>query len=168
MCKANIKLKFPGRSMICNRQSGEHLDSNGLRRGIDGLYAAGDFTGGQVYFKDLAIKVDFLPGTVLLFDGTSQRHAIESWDGAQRFSFALFVHRGVAKQLELDISLKDITADAALKHLHSVPRPKVAKRSRPVLTVDQFDDGSMDSRPSKKKKPGRGKGRFSKTKSAPS
>lgn len=167
MCKTNIKLKFPGRSMICNRQSGEHLDSNGLRRGADCLYTAGNFTGGEVYFKDLAIKVPLKPGTLLLFDGTSQRHSIEKWDGPQRFSFALFVHKGVAKQLKINTTLTDVTTQVARGYLNSRSRPKAPKRKRP----DKLDgDGSQGAtkRRRSKKKPGRGRGNFSKSNPGPS
>lgn len=161
MCKTNIKTKFPGRTVICNRQSGEHTDSNGVRRGTDVLYAAGDFDGGEVYFKDLSIRIPLKPGTLLLFDGTSQRHSIDKWSGPQRFSFALFVHTGVAKQLSIDTTLCDVTVQSTLARLNSLPSAK--KRAR---SVERHSEKDVD-RPAKKK-PSQGKGKFSKSKPAPS
>lgn len=162
MCKTNIKSKFPGRTVICNRQSGEHTDSNGIRRGTDVLYAGGDFYGGDVYFKDLALRIPLEPGTLLLFDGTSQRHSIEKWGGPQRFSFALFIHHGVAKQLGVNMALPDVTVQTALSHINALPRPK--KRARPTKSDESSKEG--DGRASKKKKSSNGKGKFSKSKPA--
>jgi hypothetical protein len=96
---------FLGKSIIVNRQSGEHFDKWGIRKGFDVLLAAGDFTGGEITFKDLNLRTAFLPGTAVFFDGTAYRHSIGNWQGKQRISNALFVHGSIFKQLEIDATL---------------------------------------------------------------
>lgn len=113
-----------------NRTSGEHLDSNGLRRGFDGLLAAGKFHGGDLLLKDLNLQVRFEPGTLILFDGTSQRHSILDWSGEQRISNAFFVHRSVFEELDLNNSLPDLTIEAIERNINPPAAPQRKRKRR--------------------------------------
>ncbi|KAF8599815.1 hypothetical protein BDV93DRAFT_406781, partial [Ceratobasidium sp. AG-I] len=86
---------FFGHAVLMNKQSGEHIDVSGLRRGWDVIVAGGEFTGGAIYFRDMNILVRFEPGTMIAFDGTAQRHQIEKFSGCQRNSHVFFVHQSV-------------------------------------------------------------------------
>lgn len=120
---------FLGHSVIMNRTSGEHLDSHGLRRGFDGLLAAGTFAEGDLYFKDMNVRLKFEPGTLVLFDGTAQRHSVLGWTGDQRISNAFFVHRSVFEELGLDTSLPDITIHDIAANI-APTKPPTGKRKR--------------------------------------
>ncbi|KAG9119310.1 hypothetical protein FRC07_005715 [Ceratobasidium sp. 392] len=104
---------YPGRAVIVNRQTGEHLDKNGLRRGWDVIIAGGEFTGGEFYLRDMNLRCPFRPGDLVAFDGTAQRHKIEKFEGRIRLSHVYFVHesvlteQGIATDLE-DLYLSDI------------------------------------------------------------
>lgn len=117
---------FLGHSVTMNRQSGEHLDEHGLRRGLDVLLAAGDFQDGALYLKDMNVRVRLAPGDLVAFDGTSQRHAVEPWSGAQRISNAFFVHRSVFEEVGLDTALQDIT----LEEIECRVEPRVCAPSK--------------------------------------
>ncbi|KAG9118823.1 hypothetical protein FRC07_006474, partial [Ceratobasidium sp. 392] len=107
---------FPGRAVLVNRQSGEHLDQNGVRRGFDVIIAAGEFTGGDFYFKDMHVRCPFLPGDLVMFDGTAQRHKIEPFEGRIRLSHVYFAHRSVMTEFGVDPTLEDVyTFDIALR-----------------------------------------------------
>lgn len=112
-----------------NRTSGEHLDSRGLRRGFDGLLAAGKFHDGDLLLKDLNVQIRFEPGTLVLFDGTSQRHSILEWGEEQRISNAFFVHRSVFEELELNISLPDLNIEEIELNIKP-PAAPLRKRKR--------------------------------------
>lgn len=131
---------FLGHSVILNRTSGEHLDSHGLQRGFDGLLAAATFQKGDLYFKDMNLQLQFEPGTLVLFDGTSQRHSVLNWTGEQRISNAFFVHRSIFEELNLNTLLPDITT-------HEL-----------AATIE-----SCKSSGRKRKRKGQGQGRFSKS-----
>ncbi|KAG8682044.1 hypothetical protein FRC08_015221, partial [Ceratobasidium sp. 394] len=77
---------FPGRAVIVNRQTGEHLDQNGVRRGWDVIVATGDFEGGDFYLGDVKVRCPFQPGDLVAFDGTALRHRIEPFSGRLRLS----------------------------------------------------------------------------------
>lgn len=121
---------FLGHSVIMNRQSGEHLDEHGIRRGLDVLLAAGDFRGGDLFFKDMNVRVSMGPGTLVAFDGTSQRHAIEQWSGAQRISNAFFVHRYVFDELGVNTALPDITVGDVQGRIQPSNKTSSKKRKR--------------------------------------
>lgn len=113
-----------------NRTSGEHLDSNSIRQGLDALLAAGSFGGGDILFRDLWLRVRFEPGTLVLFDGTAQRHSIMKWHGDQRISHALFVHCYVFDKLGLDTALPDINLESIKETLWPSTGSTAAKRKR--------------------------------------
>lgn len=115
-----------------NRTSGEHLDSHRLRRGFNGLLAAREFHDGDLLLKDLNVQVRFEPGTLILFDGTSQRHSILEWGREQRISNAFFMHRSVFEELDLNTSLLDlIIADIELNiNPPAAPQRKQKRRGK--------------------------------------
>ncbi|KAG9125669.1 hypothetical protein FRC07_006685 [Ceratobasidium sp. 392] len=122
---------FPGRSVIVNRQSGEHFDKWGIPNGMDVLLAAGSVrSGGDVVFADLELKVELLPGTALFFDGTHYRHLVTKWQGDQRISIAYFAHRSVFQQLEIDIDFELINLDDVKERVDFTPLAKSLRSKR--------------------------------------
>ncbi|KAG8722294.1 hypothetical protein FRC08_004530 [Ceratobasidium sp. 394] len=109
--QSNITTDFPGRSVIVNRQSGEHFDQWGIVNGTDVLLASGDFSGGEIVFDDLHVQTAFLPRAAVFFDGTVYRHRILPWTGNQRLSTAYFAHRFVFEQLKINTSLSLVDVD---------------------------------------------------------
>lgn len=136
---------FLGHSVIMNRTSGEDLDSNGIRRGWDGLLAVGMFTGGNIFFKDMNLQVEFEPGALVFFDGTAQRHSIMEWYSEQRISNVFFVQRFVFNELGVDTTLSDLTRQA----IRDSVWPLIATTTK------------------KPKRQGQGQGHFSNSKPAP-
>ncbi|KAG8705639.1 hypothetical protein FRC09_002837, partial [Ceratobasidium sp. 395] len=128
--------RFFGHAIIANRETGIHTDSKGVRRGMDVLVAAGDFTGGELVLHDLNVVIPFLPGTLIAFDGTAQRHSIRTFSGTCRLSHVYFCHQSVFDELQIDTStLPDLTVDqmkdSLEQHFPSAPPQKVAgKRKR--------------------------------------
>lgn len=132
---------FPGHSLICNRTTGEHIDKSGIRRGFEAILAHGEFSGGELFLKDLNVQISLLPGTLILLDGTSQRHRILPWSGPQRYSNALFVHRSVLAELNIphvlpNVTVEEISARLSRKvdlpstHAPSTPLPALSHRKK--------------------------------------
>ncbi|CUA77145.1 hypothetical protein RSOLAG22IIIB_12564 [Rhizoctonia solani] len=121
--------KFPGLAVLMNKESGEHLDMNGVRRGWDVLLALGDFEGGSLYLRDLNVRVPFLPGTLVAFDGTRQRHLIEEFTGCQRISLVHFVHKSTVLHAGLSPSLPDLNLQDIVSQV-SPPTQVLAKRKK--------------------------------------
>ncbi|KAF8593937.1 hypothetical protein BDV93DRAFT_414862, partial [Ceratobasidium sp. AG-I] len=86
---------FFGLAVLMNKQSAEHLDTAGLPHAWDAILASGEFTGGDMFFKDANVQTAIGPGDLALFDGTVQRHAVLPFEGPQRMSHVFFVHRSV-------------------------------------------------------------------------
>ncbi|KAG9088167.1 hypothetical protein FRC07_012646 [Ceratobasidium sp. 392] len=176
---------FFGHAILCNRQSGEHLDKSGVRRGWDVILAAGEFNGGEMFFKDIRFIVSFRPGTLLAFDGTAQRHVILPFTGQQRISHVFFLHQSVFDELGIDTSLPDLNIQTMRERLGvstpiSTPDSPLGKRKRsesedfgPQATGSSTTPSNSTPSPTKpKKKPVRRGGRRSQrvraTKLAPS
>lgn len=125
------KSDFLGHAVIMNRRSGEHLDKNGVRRAWDILVAAGEFTGGSLFFKDLNVRIELLPGALVAFDGTAQRHEVEDFHGRQRISHVFFIHQSVFDQLGIPTSLPDLNIHAMMDRLlpSADNAPKKRKRA---------------------------------------
>ncbi|KAG8716652.1 hypothetical protein FRC08_009075 [Ceratobasidium sp. 394] len=114
---------FFGRAVAVNQETGEHLDVKGVRRGMDVIVAGGYYTGGELYLIDLDAEIPLLPGTLAAFDGTTQRHRIQKFEGSFRFSHVYFVHHSVFDQLGIDTTLPDLTIDMMQEGLEAA-RPK--------------------------------------------
>ncbi|QRV79305.1 2OG-Fe(II) oxygenase family protein [Ceratobasidium sp. AG-Ba] len=99
---------YHGRALLVNQQSGEHIDTKGVRRAWDVLVAAGEFEGGEIYLVDSDIHIPFMPGDMVAFDGTSQRHEIRPFNGKLRISHVYFVHRSVLDELDVPMKLEDL------------------------------------------------------------
>lgn len=130
------KSDFLGHGVIMNRQSGEHLDKNGVRRAWDILVAAGDFRGGALFLKDLNTRIEFLPGTLIAFDGTAQRHEVEPFGGAQRISHVFFIHQSVFDEAGIctllpDLNIQSLKERLLPSHANASKRKCVDQEQRP-------------------------------------
>jgi hypothetical protein len=124
---------FLGHVILANRQTGQHVDVNGIRRGVDILLAVGNFSGGTLYLKDVNICIPFLPGALVAFDGTAQRHAIEEFQG-ERQSHVLFVHWSVCQQENIDTTLPNLTLQDIMDSLAQEEAESAPQRAAPVHT----------------------------------
>lgn len=123
---------FFGHAVLMNKRSGEHLDASGVRKGWDVIVASGDFTGGDLYLKDMNIRTTLAPGDVVLFDGTAQRHSIMPFEGPQRMSHVFFVHQSVFTELGIDTSeLQDPTV--RLVHTQVAKFPKARAQAQAAV-----------------------------------
>ncbi|KAG9089722.1 hypothetical protein FRC07_012268, partial [Ceratobasidium sp. 392] len=132
--------RFLGRAVIVNRETGEHLDRLGVRRAWDVIVAAGDFSGGEFHFRDMNLFCPFLPGDMVAFDGTAQRHRIQKFTGPLRLSHVYFIHQSVLTELGInarmpDVYLSDLVSSLArFNRLPPIqgplPPPELAKRRR--------------------------------------
>ncbi|QRV94482.1 2OG-Fe(II) oxygenase family protein [Ceratobasidium sp. AG-Ba] len=114
---------FPGRALLVNQESGQHLDQQGVRRAWDVLIAAGDFEGGEVFFADVNLFVPFLPGDMIAFDGTALRHEVRPFSGKRRISHVYFVHRSVLDQLGIPAKFDDVYLADLRARIESFDRP---------------------------------------------
>ncbi|QRV77079.1 2OG-Fe(II) oxygenase family protein [Ceratobasidium sp. AG-Ba] len=141
---------FLGRAVLVNRQSGEHLDRQGVRRAWDVIVAGGKYTGGDFFFKDMNLRCPFLPGDLVAFDGTAQRHQIESFAGNLRLSHVYFVHRSVLEELGIPTNLPDVYLSDIMSRVAFEARPPPTQgpplppgfykgRGKPYAPVDRLD-----------------------------
>ena len=88
---------YPTFAFLCNKTSSAHKDSTSPLGGYDVLLAAGDFTGGNFYLKDLGIEVPYLPGDIIFVRGRVLNHGTRQWFGVGRSSLVYFVQEGVIR-----------------------------------------------------------------------
>lgn len=96
---------FHGRSIIFNRATPRHIDSNDVPEGWAVLLALGDFDGGELYLPNLGIAIPFPPGALIFIRGGILPHEILAFRGGQRISIAHFVHESVFRHVGVKISL---------------------------------------------------------------
>ena len=85
-----------GRSLIFNRQTPLHNDSQDCLTGWQFILAAGHFTnGGSMYIPHLDLRLRLLPGDLIAIRGRLLSHEIEPWFGGQRISMVNFTHESV-------------------------------------------------------------------------
>ncbi|QRV79879.1 2OG-Fe(II) oxygenase family protein [Ceratobasidium sp. AG-Ba] len=125
---------FFGRAIVYNRQTGVHLDAKGVHGGMDVLVAGGDFKGGELWLHDMNAKIPFLPGTLIAFDGTAQRHSIMPFEGTLRYSHVYFLHQSVFDELGLDTHLPTLTTESMAASLKAAqprgPPTRVRRQHR--------------------------------------
>ncbi|KAG9086951.1 hypothetical protein FS749_003263 [Ceratobasidium sp. UAMH 11750] len=114
---------FPGRAVIVNRQTGEHLDQNGVRRGWDVIVAAGDFEGGEFYLGDVKVRCPFQPGDLVAFDGTALRHRIEPFSGRLRLSHVYYVHQSLLTECDIAANFSDVYLSDLVDRIAPYTRP---------------------------------------------
>ncbi|KAG9121728.1 hypothetical protein FRC07_002193, partial [Ceratobasidium sp. 392] len=132
--------QFLGCAMIVNRETGKHLDWLGVRRTWDVIVAAGDFSGGEFHFCDMNQFCLFLPGDMVTFDGTAQRHQIQTFTGQLRLSHIYFIHQSVLTEPRINthmpnVHLSDLVSSLACFNClpaiqGPLPPPGLAKHCR--------------------------------------
>ena len=96
-------LVWIGRSLIFNRATPEHLDSNDAVAGWAALLPLGYFEGGEICIPHLGLVIKFPGGTLGLIRGTILKHYILAFFGGQRVSTAHFVHQSSLNEFGLRI-----------------------------------------------------------------
>lgn len=98
------QLLFEGRELLFNRQSGPHKDSQDPKGGYAGLYALGNFKGGNLRVNLLkgSIRMRLEPGDFILLRGRVFEHWVEDWTGGQRIAMPHFTHTSLWKRFGLE------------------------------------------------------------------
>lgn len=106
-------------SVRFNRQTCIHRDAGGMRGGLDALFLAGRFTGGDLYLQDFGLVVEWGNGDFCCFDGKTFIHAVQPWEGTERNCFIYFTHANVAKYFYLpgSVPLPHVAAFALVNGL---------------------------------------------------
>jgi hypothetical protein len=90
---------FHGLSVISNRVTPVHRDSNGGKKWMDILVALGDYTEGFLELPGVGIRFEYLPGTVVAISGRVIAHSAEC-DG-DRACIAYYMREKVQARLGL-------------------------------------------------------------------
>lgn len=85
------------RALLTNVQTDDHKDKSDWRFGLAGLTCLGNFEGGDLFFRDLALKMEFKSGSVSLMRGRELNHSTTAWKGEPRFCVVHAVHEPVRK-----------------------------------------------------------------------
>ncbi|KAG8734047.1 hypothetical protein FRC12_018669 [Ceratobasidium sp. 428] len=99
---------YTGRAIIVNREAAEHLDRKGVRRAWDIILVAGDYTGGDLWIRNMKLFCPLLPGDLVAFDGTCHRHQVMPYTGSLRISHVYYIHQSVFDELGIDTHLADV------------------------------------------------------------
>lgn len=95
-------LNLEGRELLFNRLSGPHLDSQDPHLAWAALFAAGAFTGGEIYFPQLNLTVRLSPGDAVWVRGRVVVHQILPWAGGQRISIPHFTHTSFWREFGME------------------------------------------------------------------
>ncbi|KAI0482193.1 hypothetical protein GGR56DRAFT_684736 [Xylariaceae sp. FL0804] len=68
-----------------NAFTGRHKDATDVARGLATLVALGDYTGGDLCFPELGIKLPYQPGDCASFRGAELEHFVADWTGYRIF-----------------------------------------------------------------------------------
>jgi hypothetical protein len=87
-----------GKAIMWNRQTPYHVDGADPKNAWVTLMTLGEFTGGDLLFPSLNLRLKYEPGTIILFKGRRFPHVVESWEGGQRISIVHFTHESLWKE----------------------------------------------------------------------
>ncbi|RYP41504.1 hypothetical protein DL767_001009 [Monosporascus sp. MG133] len=84
-----MSLSQPTFTTLCvlgiNSFTERHRDRTDVRYGFAGLVPLGDYTGGDLCFPQLALKLAYRPGGCVVFRGAELEHFVEDWHGYRIF-----------------------------------------------------------------------------------
>ncbi|EJD34745.1 hypothetical protein AURDEDRAFT_40117, partial [Auricularia subglabra TFB-10046 SS5] len=83
---------FHGRSIIYNRETGEHTDRCDPNLAWTPVLTTGRYTTGKLHVAGM--EIDYLPGTLVFLRGGLLRHSV-TFSGGQRVCIAHFTHRTI-------------------------------------------------------------------------
>lgn len=98
----DTKTRAPGsdpfilRSLLINLMTYEHRNTSDWRHGLVGQVAMGDYRGGDLLVRELGLRIESKPESLLLFRGRELRHATTEWTG-RRFVVVSAVHESVKR-----------------------------------------------------------------------
>ncbi|KAG8734203.1 hypothetical protein FRC11_008748 [Ceratobasidium sp. 423] len=94
---------FPSMGLMENRQSGLHRDQRGAQHAGDFLYLLGSFKGGDLFFQDLNLSLEWLPGSAVIFDGRTLAHQVREWQGSRRVCVVHYLWETPFRELGVDL-----------------------------------------------------------------
>ncbi|KAK8066589.1 hypothetical protein PG997_013336 [Apiospora hydei] len=68
-----------------NSYTQRHLDKTDVKFGFASLVGLGSYTGGDLCFPRLALKLEYQPGDCVIFRGRELAHFVHDWDGYRIF-----------------------------------------------------------------------------------
>ncbi|KAK7966495.1 uncharacterized protein PG986_000772 [Apiospora aurea] len=68
-----------------NSYTQRHLDKTDVKFGFASLVGLGSYTGGDLCFPQLALKLEYQPGDCVIFRGRELEHFVHDWDGYRIF-----------------------------------------------------------------------------------
>lgn len=88
-------------ALLVNSHTQDHTDKSDWVNGYAALLPVGDFEGGDLIFRELAIQVEFNSGSCALFRGHELFHSITPWttssENGSRYCFVLTTHEACRK-----------------------------------------------------------------------
>ncbi|GAA6014503.1 hypothetical protein JCM8202_001561 [Rhodotorula sphaerocarpa] len=84
-------LLFLAYSLVVNRQVAAHFDNRDPRYGWAGMSVFGQFVGGDLFFPDLNLRIEYRPGDILIFHSAILRHCVLDFTG-ERYAIVAFSH----------------------------------------------------------------------------
>jgi hypothetical protein len=85
-CALNAKIKNSGMK--------EHIDSHDFRNGYCWVVPFGDFTGGDIEFPELNLRIPFEAGDVIYFQSFNLIHKVNNFEG-DRMSIVMYTHNNL-------------------------------------------------------------------------
>lgn len=88
---------FLARSLRINAAMYEHenQDLADWHHGLAGFVSVGDYEGGDLILRDLALQIECKPGSVVLFRNRELRHSTTRWTGPRRFDVKMTTQEAV-------------------------------------------------------------------------
>ncbi|KAG9086984.1 hypothetical protein FRC06_002779 [Ceratobasidium sp. 370] len=108
---------FPCVAVGFNRTTRMHRDSKGFRNGLDVIGVLGNFTGGNLRFRDLNVVLEWQAGCLATFDGYDLAHAVEPWEGQCRATLISFCRSSSWRGLKLPLSVQVPTLECLKENL---------------------------------------------------
>ncbi len=82
---------FNAISVISNRITPEHRDTQSRKEWFDLLVAIGNYSAATLRLPGLGIELVYHSGTLVFFSGKLLQHAVDGWDGTDRVCLAYYM-----------------------------------------------------------------------------
>ncbi|KAG9087516.1 hypothetical protein FS749_002861 [Ceratobasidium sp. UAMH 11750] len=139
---------FPCVAVGFNRTTRLHRDSKGFRNGLDVIGVLGNFTGGNLRFRDPNVVLEWLPGCLAAFDGYDLAHEVEPWEGYCRATLISFCRSSSWRGLKLPLSVPMPTLERLKENLER----SVQDREKAAQAIRERQQESSRAKSEKSKK----------------